>query len=293
MLILLTGIFYNEIIYLSEWIDFHKKQGVSKFYIYVTYKNNKDDSQFNQLLNKYANDPNIVFLHLKYKFHIHVHDFFDNYYEKYYNDWISILDIDEFLYSPLKDKNINDIIDIYENKNMYAIGVNWKCFGSNNIIKNPEYKVLEKFTKCATANCGINFTVKSFFKINVLDNNKRKNNTNIHRFPLKSNYCYYTSSGLNYIEHNKKNIKELTYQRNNYLKYLNISNQILDCNSNYVFYEDTPYLLINHYITRSKEEYKLKIINNPQRNDRYNLNIFNNLNLILNNIENTKILEKI
>ena len=60
----------------------------------------------------------------------------------------------------------------------------------------------------------------------------------------------------------------------------------------YVYAENDPLLVLNHYIVRSKEEYQVKTDNNPRRTDRYNLNAFNNLNSMLNSEEDTTILNK-
>ena len=148
MLIILTRILYNEIVYLDEWIQFHKKQGTVLVYIGVIYKTNINNKIFKELIEKYKNDNTIILYHLKREHRWdHYYHFFKHYYEKHMNDWMAILDIDEFLYSPLENKKITDIIEIYEKEKKYAIGVNWNCFGSNNIIENSDYQVLKKIYK--------------------------------------------------------------------------------------------------------------------------------------------------
>ena len=129
------------------------------------------------------------------------------------------------------------------------------------------------------------------FKINVIDTKNIKE-SNIHKYILKKNYKYYTSTGINFIEHNKNNFEKLKSDRNDYLKNINIKSQT-HTDKIYVYNEDNPYLIINHYILRSKEEYQQKIDNNTHRNDRYNVNIFNNLDSVLNTIEDMTILSKI
>lgn len=292
MLILLTGILYNEIVYLDEWINFHKKQGVDLFYIGIKYKTKQQDNKFQELVKKYQNDKGIVFYHLKQTLYSHVFHFFKHYYERHINDWVAIIDIDEFLYSPLDNKKITDIIEIYEKEKKYAIGINWKCFGSNNMEKNPEYKVLEKFTRCANKHYGINYIVKTLVKINCLDIKNIKK-MNIHKYPLKSGYCYYTSNGKNFINHNKNNIENLKVNRTKYLKFIYNKSTNIACNDKYVYADKNPYLILNHYIVRSKEEYQMKIDNNARRKDRYNITTFNRLNSVLNEIEDTCILNKL
>ena len=68
----------------------------------------------------------------------------------------------------------------------------------------------------------------------------------------------------------------------------------ININCKYSYPEDNPFLILNHYILRSKEEYLLKIKNNPHRKDRYNLKHFNIYNIfILNEIDNKNILDKL
>ena len=195
-----------------------------------------------------------------------------------------------------------------EKEQKYAIGVNWKCFGSNNVDKNPDCKVLEKFTKCAAKYDGINFTVKTLVKISVLDIDEiLSGKFTIHKYKLKSGYRYYTSSGIDYIEHNKSNYKNFIGCMNG----LNTGNgvdrrgfkpikkkkgvfrkKIIELDASQVYCENNPYLTLNHYIVRSRDEYQFKITNNPHKRDRYNWNKFNFLNSILNTTEDTTILDK-
>ena len=78
-------------------------------------------------------------------------------------------------------------------------------------------------------------------------------------------------------------------ERVSYLKQLDLN---VSCRNDfiYTFQEENPNLIINHYITRSKNEYiDIKIKNNNEREDRYNCEFFNKLNLFLNDEENKDI----
>lgn len=308
MLIILTMVLYNELVYLDEWINFHKRQGVDFFYINVVYQSEKDDKIFQEFINKYQSDSGIILSHLDFTHCIHIYHFLTHYYKKHINDWVAIIDVDEFLYSPLENKKITDIIEIYEKEQKYAIGINWKCFGSNNLDKNPDCKVLEKFTRCAAKYDGINFTVKTLVKISVLDIDEiLSGKFTIHKYKLKSGYRYHTSSGIDYIEHNKSNYKFFNSGMNgtNIGDWVNRRGFKLSKKKNGIFIkkkfkldtsqvycEKNPYLTLNHYIVRSRDEYQFKITNNPHKRDRYNWNKFNFLNSILNTTEDTNILDK-
>lgn len=284
-LIFVTTILYNEICYVEEWINFHIEQGANYIYLYVAYKTTPDDTIFNEIQNKYSACENIFFIHKKWTtgFLLHFNDFFLNYKDKHIDDWISILDIDEFMYSPNKIK-ITDILKTYEEKNIHAVLVNWLCYGSNNLIDKPP-NVVNSFTKKSNIFIGINCSVKSLVKINKVQNNPCFINS--HKLPLIPNCTYYTSTGIPVNEHNSKNLSNLNKIRNQYLSHMNIKNNAtpIKCdtsNKNCVVYpECEPNLIINHYITRSKSEYQKKIDNNPHRKDRYNMTFFNNLNTLL------------
>ena len=290
-LLILNRIFYNELIYLKEWYFFHIKQGVSLIYLYII---NKETDKYDYILD-ILDKKKIKIIYIKQKKYNeankHLNLFFKNYYQKHINDWMAIIDVDEFLYSPLKDKKITDILDIYEKEKKYAIGINWKCFGSNNIEKNHDKKVLHKFLKCAEKYHGINTVIKSLFKISSIDVNNIKK-SNIHKYVLKKGFKYYTTTGIDFVKNNKKKLSKLKKIRKEYLESLNLKNNF-NIDFIYTYPEDKPNLVINHYIVRSKEEYIFKINNNKERKDRYNLKNFNIYNSFLNEVENNNILDKL
>lgn len=293
-LILVTSILHNEIIYIDEWINFHLKQGADIIYIYICYikDETKDNTLFDTIAEKYKTNTNINFNYKKHYDFAHIIEFLTYEKSKYLNGWVSVLDVDEFLYSPIKDKCIKDIIYEYDNKDISAVLVNWKCFGSNNLDAQPE-KVLPSYTKCADYKNAINFECKSIIKISAI-----QKLYNTHMFHLNSGLDYYTTNGINQNDHNLQYVDIMKTKHIDYIK------EIFNKNStpitykrndfkHFIYPENSPRLVINHYIIRSKEEYVLKIKNNPQRPDRYNMNIFNNINNVSNNITNTDILMKI
>ena len=296
-IILLTSIIYNEIDYINEYINFHLKQNIDLIYIQVNYINSINIDLYNSIINTYKDNKQIIFSHIKFYNFSCMKEFIKNYYDKHINDWLITLDIDEFIYSPIEKKSIKDIINIYEEKNIYAVSVNWLCFGSNNLKEKPK-SVLEGFTKCSDKYEPINYTTKSLVKINKIDKNLKNINTS-HKFPLIDNNKYFTSCGLCVNEYNKKYIEIMKKNRKIYLKNIeNINKDNLNYNTfgfgnntNHRSYpEENPCLIINHYIVRSENEYQIKIDNNPHSKGRYNINHFNKINSITNNIENKLIL---
>ena len=265
-LIIVTGVLYSELCYIEEWINFYLSQGVSYIYIYVMYKDNKSNNQlfFNYNL-KYKNNSRIKLIHINFYNYCVIKDFVKNY-NKYYNNnyWVSFLDIDEFLYSPLKNNKLIHLIEYYEFKKIYAVSVNWLCFGSNDLINKPN-SVLKSFTKCCDKYNSMNYPTKILVKCSIIDTVQINKLNNSHKIPIKKNYNYFNSLGK--ILNKSTNVFRFAPQKN-------------------------PLLLINHYIIKSKNEYLNKINNNPNRHDRYNINQFNKYNNFLNKNTNTDILSK-
>jgi hypothetical protein len=292
-LILVTSILHNEIIYIDEWINFHLKQGADIIYIYICYikDETKDNTLFDTIAKKYKNNTNINFNYKKHYDFVHIIEFLTYEKSKYLDSWVSVLDVDEFLYSPIKDKSIKDIIYEYEEKDISAVLVNWKCFGSNNLDAKPE-KVLPSYTTCSDEKKAINFTCKSITKISAIINLR-----NAHWFRLKPGLVYYTTNGVTQHDNILQHLDIINTEYIDNLKQVFNIEGISPYNKNsvthIVYPEDNPKLVVNHYILRSKEEYMLKIRNNPQRHDRYNIDIFNNINKVSNNVTNTDILMKI
>lgn len=279
-LIVITSVLYNEVCYIEEWINFHLKHGFDLVYLYIRYKENEDNNIFKAILDKYEKYENVKLFHHKWRKWGHIKDFLKNNVE-YENDWISFLDIDEFLYSPIEDKSIKDIIYEYEQKQIYAVKINWNCFGSNGLIEKPK-QVVGSYGKPANKYCGLNLGIKSLIKFNSIELNKQISSP--HWLHLKNDYNYYTSSGILCSLHNKKNYniiktnlsKFLTHMQNKYV-------QVSKIELHYTYPEENPLLLIDHYITRSKNDYLIKTENNPNCNGRYNNEWFDLVNTYINN----------
>lgn len=279
-IILITNILYNESCYIDEWIDFHFKQGINYIYIYIRYKENINLDLYKKLTEKFKNNKNLFLIHKKWSPFSHIKNFLKNNNKKYKDDWIIFLDIDEFLYSPIENKNIKDIIKIYEEKHIYAIYINWLCYGSNDLINKPK-NIIDSFKESSDKFNPINYSIKSLYKMNIINLDLINKINTSHKLPIKQEYDYYNTNFQKINDYNSNKIKNII--KKNRQKYLNLIGKKKEI----INYEDityptnNPLLIINHYILRSKEEYLLKILNNPHRKDRYNLNNFNNLNKFL------------
>jgi hypothetical protein len=136
----ICAIFRDEAIYLEEWLNFHYKLGVSHFYLY----NDRSEDDYLNVLKPWM-DKGLVTLK----------DWHQLGQSSAYNDcikmhrmearWIAIIDLDEFLFSPIQ-KNLLTVLKDYED--CAAIFVYWILFGSSGHIKRPETGVLQSYTRC-------------------------------------------------------------------------------------------------------------------------------------------------
>lgn len=301
MLICLCRLMYFEIKYFEEWYKFHKKQGVNLFYVYVKYlKGKKDNNIFEDLKNKYENQDDIFFFHVSNSNgrHIGIKSFLNNNYEKYKEDWLLYIDIDEFCYSPLKDKKITDIINLYEKEEKFAIYINWIMFGCSNLICNSNNKVLDKFNLCADKNFPHNMGGKSLVKINTIDIIKHCQNLNAHKFSLKVGIEYNNSNCETFHKKNLDNkynfITNLKYIYGKKRKQIekNIKKYI---NHHHLYISENPNLIINHYTIKSKDEYlkKINIFNKEFGYNYYTIEKFNKFKKLYNIKLNKDILNKL
>ena len=164
---IVCSIFKNESHILDEWIRHYLFHGVDHIYLV----NDFSTDSYLEIIEKYADHVtlfhnDIVTREVGRQTQI---------YRKYFTPllptakWMSILDLDEFLYSP-ETINIKHVLSEYSE---YAqIVVDWVHFGSNGHIKQPP-SVVEGFTMCALSRTsGRNvkyYGYKSIFKTACLN----------------------------------------------------------------------------------------------------------------------------
>lgn len=144
----------NEGRYFKEWIDWHHRHGVEKFYIY----DNDSDDNTKEELQPYI-DAGIV-----------EYTWFPGYRRQLaaYDDclkrhrfearWIAFIDLDEFIV-PLKDPSITDFLKKAEG--FAAVEINWLVYGSNGIIEKGDGNMMERFKRHAQPDHYLNRHVKS------------------------------------------------------------------------------------------------------------------------------------
>jgi hypothetical protein len=118
--------------YIKEYIEYYKKFGIDKIFLYDN--NDLNGEYFENILEKYQSEDFVEIKNLRgiespqMKMY---HDCYNNNYEKY--EWLIFNDIDEYLY--LKSyNNIKDFLSKRKFKNCENIQLNWLLYTDNNLI---------------------------------------------------------------------------------------------------------------------------------------------------------------
>lgn len=144
----------NEGPYFKEWIEWHKKQGVQKFYIY----DNESSDSTKEELTPYIESGLVEYTYFPGKKRQLAA--YDDCIEKHRFDarWIAIIDLDEFIV-PIKDKSIPEFLHRMEK--FSSVEINWLVYGSGGAKKKIPGGVMERFHCHSIPTHRLNTHVKS------------------------------------------------------------------------------------------------------------------------------------
>jgi hypothetical protein len=146
------AIFRNEARYLPEWIEFHRQQGVERFYLY---ENNSTDSWEQTLapyrdvveLQRWPDDPGQF---SAYTDCVRRH--------RWDTRWLALIDLDEFLFSPTGQR-LPEVLRRF--RWVAAVAVNERFYGPSGHKQPPIAPVVESYTRRAPDDHPGNRLVKS------------------------------------------------------------------------------------------------------------------------------------
>jgi hypothetical protein len=156
--------FRNESHILKEWLEHYIHHGVEHFYLFNDYS----DDNFYDILQPYINKQLVTLYdntdipRLKKNRQIHTYNKLFSIKEQ--TKWLSILDLDEFLWSPI---NIDLKIILKQYEHIQCIELSMIYFGNNNNIEQPQH-VIPVCTKRCDWNNYIKFT-KCLFQIDSIE----------------------------------------------------------------------------------------------------------------------------
>jgi hypothetical protein len=219
--VLLCTIGKEENKYIKEFINHYRKLKIKKIILYDN--NDIDGEKFQDILeNEIAN--NFVEI-INYRgFQLPQEKAIINCYKNYSKnyDWIAFYDIDEFL-QIINFTNINKFLSLPKFKKCQSILINWKNYGDNNQLYYEPKPVIKRFTK-------------PFYFTNK--------NMNFNKY-LTSAAKTIVRGGLNIIW------QHLPHYLNNTIK-CRPDGKILN---NYFTFPQYSIAYINHYTTKSTEEF--------------------------------------
>ena len=130
----------NEGPYFQEWIEWHRKQGVEKFYIY----DNESTDCTKEVLKPYIESGLVEYIYFPgYRMQLAAYDdCLKNF--RFDARWIAFIDLDEFIV-PIKDDSIPAFLKRFEDSP--AVEVNWLIYGSGGAKKKMPGTMMERF-KC-------------------------------------------------------------------------------------------------------------------------------------------------
>ena len=237
----IAAIIYNEGRNLREWLEFHLLMGADRFYLYDN--GSTDDTR--QILEPYIAAGTVVYrLVTGRAMQLPVYN--DAICQAYNRShWLALIDLDEMLV-PVQADSVAELLRDYEEH--AALGVNWVTFDSNGHEHRP------------TAGGGLAIA----------------NYTTVHH-------------DAHDREHGVRTIKTILNPRKvllmTHVHYARYQNNELTVSENHEPFpgHDTPYhssakIQLNHYYTRSREEYELKL--SVRRADTGELRAFRGNNLI-------------
>jgi hypothetical protein len=150
----LCAIAKNEGSYFNEWIEWHARLGVEKFFIY----DNESTDNILEVLQPYINSGLVEyhFIAGRRKQAAAYDDCLARH--RYDSRWMAFIDLDEFIV-PVKHQTIPEFLKDYEA--FASVEINWLCYGSGGAKTRTPGKVMERFRMHSHPECELNRHVKS------------------------------------------------------------------------------------------------------------------------------------
>ena len=216
--------------YIREFIEYYKKLGVDKIFLYDN--NDKNNEKFEDIIKDYIHTGFVQILDWRGIERPHfkaINDCYLNNNKKY--DWLIFYDIDEYIHLS-NYKNIKQFLDSKKFNKCNKIYLNWVFHTDNDLIYYENKSLFERFPELERdAIININFSqkVKSIVRGNI------------------SNFLIANNSHTSHI------ITDSIKACNGFGKEINLDDEFYLPNS------DAKYNYIDHFYTKSVEEFVNKI----------------------------------
>jgi len=152
----------NEGPYLKEWIAYHRLLGFNQV---VVYENNSTDNSA-ELLGKLSRVGKVT--HRTWKLGANESAQITAYRDalkRCRTDWLIFIDADEFLVLH-QHRYVNEFLSAFHlDKNISAIGINWRIFGDGGNERYDERPVMRRFLQASKPQFPVNAHIKSFIRV--------------------------------------------------------------------------------------------------------------------------------
>lgn len=215
----ICAILKDEQLYLKEWIDWHLNLGFTKIFLYEDFTSSSHE--------EITKDYPQVELHSMKEVSSCVEGrvgrqiaVYNHFIKTHKKGWCLFIDIDEYLHFD-EDVTLESLITDF--KDEYGIEIQWKCYGANGHIKRPQMSIQEAYIEDYREHWNPHWKFKCFVNLEKSQG-------------LEQNFvnCHYHKRVVN-TEHQKGDFR----QSRNKLSY--------------------KLCWINHYITKSWQDYCLRL----------------------------------
>ena len=148
----------NEGPYFKEWIEWHHKQGVEKFYIY----DNESTDCTKEVLEPYIKSGLVEYRYWPGRKQQLAA--YDDCFERHRTEarWIAVIDLDEYIV-PIKDQTIPEFLHRMEK--FSVVEINWLVYGSGGAKTREPGGIMERFRKHSLPEHRLNTHVKSIAEL--------------------------------------------------------------------------------------------------------------------------------
>jgi hypothetical protein len=222
------AVYRDEAPYLREWVAFHRVVGVERFFLY----NNRSVDDHRAALAPFVADGSVEVTDWPdWPAQMQV---YQDCLVRHRRDsrWIAFIDLDEFLFSPT-GRPLPEVLRDYER--WPGVGANWAVFGASGHRERPDGLVIESYTR-RTGDPLINRHIKSV--VNPLE---------VRAFCMPHFFMYRGGDGVAVDENG-----------------LAITGPPFSMTKSVSFEK----LRVNHYATRSEEEFRRKLDRGPADSSR-------------------------
>jgi hypothetical protein len=225
--IAIVAIFKNESRYLAEWLEFHLMLGVRHIYLYE----NGSTDDYQSILTPYIQEGLVTLIPWRNFYAKHVQQLaYDhalaNFAAPY--RWVAFIDIDEFMF-PVKGSSLPDTMKQLEH--LPAISMPWFMYGHGGHDKKPDGLVIRNFIeRAAFPPIASQYTLLKFKSI---FNPRAVATVGIHSFETVDEGAVLINDRGEVYPHHQMRVLE---------------------------YATADHIRLNHYFTRSKEEFLAKLM---------------------------------